>query len=363
MKLVLKLFFTVALALGVLAGCTKETATPKQDKNDVEPAGSGILAVVISPGAASVKSGGISSEVERIVRDCEILVFDDSGRLSRRSYFDKQGTLDSSMQEKYSLAMGEYRVYAIINGGGIGGDVSTLEALLAKPILMDEYYGSDGFLHIGGGVASVALNQTTTLEIEALRLVSRIRLESVRSNLPETYTDVRLKGFLLCNVVANGNLGGTAAASWWYNRYGRSILVQKESIIDGSKYPAQAPELTWHSLNLPLKHGESTTESACNLYCMPNKLENQVKSWREDFSPCATIATLCVEVDGEAYYYPLRVNRYAEGGLAANTSYSISMTLDNLGSKDPTVPLDNGSLQATIKVANWDDGGGSVYSY
>jgi len=323
----------------------------------------GSLEVRLSTTATKASEYDVLTELELTINNYEILVFGADGRVVRHLYTQTGGTVGQEYSESFSLPVGEYTVYALINGGGMAAEVDDVQSLLALNIGLAECNSRSGLIQIGSSTATVALGSSTIVEIQTRRLVARVHLDSVRNNLPESYGDIKVLGFLLANVVGNENLASTAVASQWLNRYGRSTVSNKHSIIDGQTYKASASAMTWKGLSAVVPRGETSSEVACNLYCYRNTLDNDPQGWSAEFEPCATVAVLMVAIGDGTYYYPVRINSYIEGAIAPNYSYSMALTLNNLGSKDPAEMIYFGEIEASITVDKWGDGGEAEYRY
>jgi len=345
------------MALPLLAACSRSEAGPETD--------SGTLLLEINPASIEVKASeyGELTELERTVNDYEVFVFNTDGSLSRHLYRQTGGEVGKTYQESLSLPAGEFRIYALLNGSGMGSKVESEDELLGLEIGLAESNSRSGLLQLGSTSASVSMGEGTSVEIRALRIVARLHLDSVRNNLPAAYNDVQVTGFMLINVVGNENLGCSAIHSKWLNRYGRSTVGNRNSIIDGENYKASASALTWKTLSEKIPTGEASSALATNLYCFRNTLTNLPSGWKPEFEDCATVAVLITSINGTTYYYPVRINEYIEGAILPNYSYSMSLTLNNIGSKDPCEMIQLGDLNASISVDSWGDGGNADYKY
>ena len=90
------------------------------------------------------------------------------------------------------------------------------------------------------------------------------------------------------------------------------------------------------------------------LYCYSNETS--------DIASCTKLV-LQADIDGTTYYYPIPVNQeeygYVTGnghhGIKRNTVYSMGISISRPGSTDPDTPIEPGTLDLSISVADWTE--------
>lgn len=352
-----KLLFIAAFAIAAAASCNKNTGE-KLAAVPLEDGPRGSIQINIAPDiAGQTKASPYITTVaqETNIEDYQVLIFRNDGSLARylSGTNDEPGFAELPSIE---VPVGRYSVYAVANGPSAAA-VTTKGALDELLAPLAEYNDSEKLVQYGMDTCTVTEDETEVVEVELARLVARIHLESVRNNLPAAYGSVRLKHVFLANVVANENLSCSTEPQTWYNRYARTS-AQTPAIIDGSSNHADAEDITFKATNLDIAPGASITNVA-NLYCYKNDYSNTPGTYSAVFSPCATLCVLAMEIGGQTYYYPVNIaDRMGDPNMIeANNSYSIAVTITNLGSTEPSIPVKKGSLEIRVYVGSWSNGG------
>ena len=160
----------------------------------------------------------------------------------------------------------------------------------------------------------------------------------------------------LSNVVGNQNLAGTASPSTWYNKEGRkdeSPLVESH-IIDGSTYTASCPTLTFKSVAQSVANGASHTPSTPYFfYSYANSATASPSGFNATFAAQRSVLVVVATVDGAICYYPVVLD---DAALVRNTTYTVGLTINSVGSTDPNKPVEKGAINVTVTVAGWQAG-------
>ena len=352
-----KHLFIAACALAAAVSCNKKTndavaAIPAEDG----PCGS--IQINIAPDVVRQTKASpyiVTVGQETTIADYQVLIFRSDGSLAR---YISDTNDETGYAELLSIQVpvGSYWVYAVANGPSAAGVTTTaaLDALLAP---LATYNNSEKLVQYGMDTCTVTEDDTAVVEVELSRLVARIHLESVKNNLPAAYGTVRLKHVFLANVVANENLSCSAEPLTWYNKYARTSAATP-AIIDGSTNHADAEDITFKATNLDIANGATVTNVA-NLYCYKNDYPDTPETYSNVFEPCATLCVLAMEIGGHTYYYPVNVaDRMGDPYMIeANNSYSIAVTITNLGSAEPSIPVKKEALEIRVYVGSWTNGG------
>ena len=406
----------ILLLAGIAAAaisCQKEPlgSAPQADSSE-----RGFISISLGSGPSTKAAADVSlQDLDRTVSDVQIAIFNASSSRDAgyRQFYSSYGaqTLENDNTtpdlETISLPVGDYTVYAVVNGPDVSG-TSTLDALLATVAPFDEWNGTNSneagassavhnLVQTGSASVTVGTAQTQAAPAKVVvpvkRLASRVKLASVTNNLPEGYGEVKLKRAFLANVVKNENLGAElnlSATAWnaavtsgvesfWGNCWGRSSIADKASIIGTGSNAAYSPENTFcdYRQAVSIASGAASEAPAHYFYCYANPSLDYIEDptainesgW--DASKATTELVAVVEVFdgsgslGERYYrVPLRYNstghgvtsqRTDEKGLLPNHAYSVALTLTALGPEDFTT-IEKGCCSFEIKVSDWDAG-------
>lgn len=284
---------------------------------------------------------------EAYVGDVQILVFDQSTSLA--AYVDA-GT---SLTKEIDLKAGTYKAYAVANGPDLS-TVKTESALKAVSIPLADWNSPKSAFVMEGSSSTIELarGETSDCPISVSRFVTRVKLASVKNSCPEAFGAIRLKRAYLSNVVCNQDLTGAAVPSSYSNRYGRSSLSDKNSLIDGDSYAAVPADLTFKDFSsASVSTGASYTDASW-YYSYPNPAEDSVKEWSSSWTPTATRLVLVATVNGKDWYYPVAVPQSLR-----NCSYDVSLVITGEGLEEPqgdiTELSEKGSLSVSVTINGW----------
>lgn len=292
---------------------------------------------------------------EAAVNSVAIYIFNSAGNL-------EACTTGTSLTATLTCTAGSgYTAEAVINAPAAVSQalasVTTRSALQsAVASLTASNATSTGFLMTGSSSSfNVTANSTTTVPISVSRLVSRISLKSITNALPSSLGSVTINNVFLSNVISSIRLDGTKVAdtySAWLNPMGRrneSPLVSSH-VVDGITYTSTAADLTFRSISRSLASSASYT-TVQRMYCYPNPTATDTQGFSTTFSIRYTRLVITATIDGTKYYYPIDIPQPQR-----NTCYDVDVTLRNLGSDDPDVPVALGDLDVTITVNGWEAG-------
>ena len=291
--------------------------------------------LVISVGSSSLESR--SSEVldyEQAVRNVQILVFDSSGKLGM---YMNAGTRMTSL--KMRLAVGEYDVWAVLNGPDCSR-VRNLNSLVRQEVMLGEWNstGPAGrFMMAGHNAVTVTTGRAVDLTVTVERLVSRVYVGNVTNNLPESFGDIFVQGVFLANVVGNQYVGGGAQPRVWYNRYGSPTGVQGE-YADGTYLKAECADMTWRTIGRSIRHGESSDLQA-SLYSYRNDV-TEFPFFPEPFTRSGPVLFLYVRI-GDTWYH---LDKELPVGLYENNTVRLDLQITGM-----TVP---GDKEVGIRINN-----------
>lgn len=162
------------------------------------------------------------------------------------------------------------------------------------------------------------------------RQVARVRICRITNAMPAALGRLEIESVYLSNVVASCNLAGEG--SGWLNPMGRL---------------SDAPGPTYCAVNRELMHG-SSLELGTALYCYPNPTVDDVCGYAPQMTPRCTRLVVAARIGAQLRYYPVTISC-----PEANTSYDISITITNLGSNDPDLPVTTEVMRAVATMSEW----------
>lgn len=371
---ILSCALAVFAAAAVLSSCERDP----QEKSVSTP--TGVVTVKLGTGLQSTKASDASvrtgSTLENKLANVQILVFGQAdGKLYRYGNFDSVS--DGSDDFVIELPYGTYHVCAVANlaSNSLSGIAtkSEFDAYNVNYVPAHEGSSLSQTKLVQVGVSTLTLNSATAVsEVLLKRMCSRVRLKSLKTELPSAYsgkTVTFVRAFLANVRAGNINLAGTRNSSVWGNPYGRhAVHVNDITCVVGLHSPTIAPGVTAPSDGpVSLVYAESGANIGYNgtlapgmyFYPWPNSgtvFENWhgVTTLPASNATVATVLVVALSIDGTLYYYPVALD--AGPGLIANESYDVSMTITNLGVTTPDQPLLKGSATITVTVDAWDEG-------
>ena len=290
---------------------------------------------------------------EQAISSLHFLVFDSNGNLD--VYHKCSSEEITAKKATITVKTGAKTVWALANLKDAElGSVKTVTKLKAVQLVLSDNTTS-AFVMVGSADCTVSSGATpATAKISLSRLVSRVTLASVKNSLPTAYGEITINRAFLSNVVGSCTIGGAQSSPTWYNKEGvkDEETRNKSHIIDGSTYAATCPTLTFASLGSSVAAG-STASLAKHFYGYPNSSTVAPNGFNSTFAAQRTVLVVVATINKSTYYYPVVLSSAV---LAANTDYSVTLTISGLGSDEPNKPVVKGSLEASVTVSDWTTG-------
>lgn len=360
MKNFKNLVFAAFAAAGLLCNfsCTKENGC---QESRVTGEAYGLISVNLAPEGSTVTKTGLQTADERQINDARLLFFSDDRMVACKS-------VEGSALSDFPLPAGSYTVWAVANSASVDlSGISSMDALKNVSLGSIEAVNSpgSGFVMAGFNTLSVIAGKTdNSSDISVRRFVSRIHVKSITNNLPEAYDELRVDYFLLCNVPASQNIGGSLAAELWYNPYGRSGVCSSSASALGtaltSGADAMAPGLTWwENTGISVANGRTITPAEHYFYTYPNENEGNIYDTGKAtaFSVEKSQTFLWMMTNCGAYRLPL-------GVLDRNTAYDVDITVNFPGVDSITDDTpEKGLASVGISLADWTPGTGISVEY
>ena len=335
MKMNFKTVIAAIAAAAALVGCAEGVSTDLQC--GVEGDADGMMSVRMIYDDVMTKAETEEYEQalddEKIVRKVSVLVFDKAtGRLNA---FKEISSL--SQECKVTIPVGEKTVFAVVNGPDLSA-VTKLEHFYAlSDNLAENDYRSDRFTLVGTTDCTVEAGKTVEPTVAVKWLVARVVLNKVTCNLAPQYGDLTVNCVYLGNANTIQKFSGEV-----------SVMANPDGYVDSSKSVAvgkggeigTCPDYMYRTVGYTIPVGGNITNQYY-MYCQPNA------------STTYTCMYVVATIAGERNYYRVPL----KNSLKANHTYSVDLTIANLGSPVPPVgDYQTGAVRAVISIGSWTVG-------
>lgn len=320
-------------------------------ENPYEDSASGMTELTVSlPGITEceTKATGQTAANESAINSCQVFVFrSDSGKLDASTY---AGSLTASGEYSVKLkcTAGARKIYAVVNG--LKDYTSTIkDETSLKALATDLKDNSVSSLFMVGSVSATLAEGACSVAVNVKRAAASVVLKKISVDMESAaYKGAglfKVKKVYLLNVCGRTNFAldtkpSAVALDYWYAKLAEETDSAKKALITDDLATA-----------VTIENGKSSS-TEYTYYAYPN---NCAHSTSKTFSQRATLLVVEAQLDGETYYYPLKLN-----SLESNKRYIITnLTVHRPGSKTPYEPVLFSSASANIKVADWAEGSSS----
>lgn len=217
------------------------------------------------------------------------------------------------------------------------------------------------------GNSQATSSDATPAPVSLRRFVSRIHLKTIENQIPEAYGALRIHRVYILNGYSMWNLGADIEN---YDNVGGKFNWSQLS--DDGRYVEQV--MRKFSTPLPIAHAASQDfdqVSGTNsfFYTMPNPTVKEDDNFKGQITEQQKACTrLVIEASFEnddrgtsqqpkIFYYPITILGKDDVAMLRNTTYDVSCVIKNEGSDHPNDEPVYGSMNVTVEVKNWDDGG------
>lgn len=304
------------------------------------------LTVSIDGGfSCETKVAGQTEANETTVKSCQIFVFRaDNGLLDASTY---AGPLTESGTYSVSLncTSGSRNIYAVVNAAKDYTSTIKSESSL-KALNTDLKDNSADALFMSGSTATTLTEGDCKVSVTVKRASASIILNEISVDMDAAVYQgdgmFKVNKVYLLNVCGRTNFAMTTKPSnvstdYWYAKLKEETDASKKRLI--------ADDLT---TPVSIANGSSSTKKY-TYYAYPNNCSH---STSKTFSQRATLLVVEASLDGETYYYPLKLD-----SLESNKRYTITnLTIHRPGSKTPYIPVLFSTANASITVAAWGEG-------
>ena len=346
MKQITKIILCALAGAAILPSCKKNLSLP-----DPVPADMAVLTVGLAGADATVvtRAGTDPYNYDKTVSAVQFFVFEPSGRCAGK--LNSAGSINVLRGYKYTVA-------ALANGPSVTDP--TLTSLRSYSIDLKDH----PYVMYGEAEADFSTAESQTVGITAASLGSRVRIVEIKNNLPAWASAITVKRVFLCNVVGTAVPSG-AKQDIKYNWYGRSNIGTK--ITPGTDTGAvttsdPAGSYTCADLGGSMNAGASLSGLPKYLYCFPNSSRKEMSDMHDATTTdqgASTWLSMVGTYGNKTYFWTVNLGKDITGtqGLAANYTYDVSLTVNNLGSTDPGTPTVPGSLTVSCTPKDWSNGG------
>lgn len=352
-------FISVALLFGaaLAVSCKKlaDVPVPGEDPTDEETATLTISLSGVDTDISTRASGTAEYNGDKTASSVQIMLFDSAGNFLKK--------LTAAGSVKLSKGM-VYKVAAVVNGPAI------TDYTLAQTRDFTAILGTNPYVMYGECDADLTTASSASVTASVKSLASRVHLTSISNRMPAPLGDIVLQRVFLCNVKAAVKLDGSDVAVW-YNQYGRASIGMP--VTNGLLTNAVSTQCEGAAYTL--KSYESGTTSVTNggsyspnayFYSFPNPLSTAIpadaptaNNWT-DQAAWLTIAAKMTGLGNSIYFWTVnlgeKLSSGSPAGLAPNTSYDVAITINNLGSSNPGIPVTEGEATLGITITPWQAG-------
>ncbi len=300
-----------------------------------------------SSGVKSTGSGHGNQADDNFINTLELFVFNaegpDAGELDAYKKFTASDGLDNL---SIKATTGRKTIYAVANSHRSDWDgVVTFNGFqgVTHSLIHDN---SKDFIMIGSTEAT--LQVTTSVSFSISRLVSRVKLNSIRTAFAGSlYAGMKLsnvKAYLI-NVHGSKNIYDGNVAT--------PVILNRKALVEADAGSCTMPGMLSDVISSQI--GDAGYNTPHYFYAYENTLEPETAENR------FTRLVIQADLNGKTYYYPVNINREGYGyapsvghkGIKRNTSYEMNVTIMRPGSDDPDKPLEFGALTVNLSILNW----------
>lgn len=341
---------TIILAAAAICQCCTDNGLVPQTGAEEDCILNVCIDTGMLPAGKSADMYTCTHEYEYAVNSIQLFIYDSDGSLC--AYGSNAETSGDGLQ--IITAAGKKTVWAIVNAPDMSGftEISTLEGICRCPVMLGDNSIAGGFV-MAGSVECSVLPGMTSVSVPVTRFVSRIALRKITCLLPEDYGILTIKNIFLSNVAGSQDLSGTASPAVWYNKAGRTDNAEDASmIIDGDRYSASCPDLTFRNASHEISCGDSfSPDTPYFLYCFPNGTSSDITGWKIPFKERKTRMIISAAIAGTECYYPVTID-FPE----RNSTYTVELSITGPGSSDPDIPVLKGEILASVSIHDWQSG-------
>ena len=377
-----ELFKTFVLAAGILAlAACNEVGAADEAKDAASK-----LVINVNAGLGTKATTDVLAG-EEAIRDIQIYIF----RQSDNSLYRKIDTVFSTTQsrsavrlEEYINADEEYYVAALVNGYAANPQCvynnilsprelrqQVVRLASSVPGTFFTMYGETDGLSGSSRPVRVEVGKTANVNVTVTRFVSRVRLLTVKNQLPEAYGKLDVEKVFVINACSRWNIGGDGTVVGQFNWSGSGNVSQR--IIASANDAVYAEDNTTYAYGVHTYREQKTEiqngvthefmsggERSWPFYVFPNATadDSGSDSFRGSIGMGMQACTRLVvyasfQKGGETvrYYYPVSIP-----AMERNRSYDVNLLITGFGSEHPNKEPEKGAMSVSLSVKDWEEG-------
>lgn len=311
----------------------------------------GVLAISIVQSTSTKAVSTQATTAESKLNKMRVLVYDSANELYKDVLLESPFT----SQAIPNVKTGNYSVYAMANTCAAVSDVTTSSALTATTVSLSDCGLSEsaGFVMFSPKAEVNVLQGSTPtpVSLTVSRFPARVKLVSVKNELPAALGDLKVEQVMLINGYSTWNLSATGSPGTLMNAAGRKNggtgdIISSASDADFGDYTFMAVP----SADQTVTNGGDAKNYGYCFYSMPNTTQNDITGAK--VTGGKTRLVVKATYNNKSYYYPVTLKE----GIQRNKCYEVTLKISGSGSEDPNNPVEKGSIGATITVSDWGTG-------
>jgi len=289
-----------------------------------------------------------SQAAETAVNSLQVLVYNASGNLVAYASANS-GTVSATVP----LGIAGHTVYAVTNVSDDLSGCSTPSVLTSKMSFLKD--NSSAGLQMIGSVDNQTFTSASTVNVEVRRFAAKVEIDEITSAFTAAAFRAQefvVTGIYLINVNGSCPYSQVPAPGTWYNKMQYESGECNALIADKFSSPARIQSTTGQVTPYRSKH---------YFYCYANPTTTDAH--RGTWSPRRTRLVVETRLGTQVYYYPIDIVG-AGNVLNLNTSYTVTkLTITGPGVDHPDDLLDNGTVNFTVTVKDWESGFSKTVTY
>lgn len=335
------------LLLSAFVGLTLSAASCRQEPLETPSSEGGRITFEIASDLEDAPTKAISAyttmlDAEKKIKHIQLLIYDSKGVLEQYLgnadfTYDGGGTETTTKVTATTptLTTGTKTVMAILNCSSIDfSTCSTLSSAQSKTADTPDAFNnkSDCFLQFATASVVVEANQTVSANLKAQRRVARVTLAKLTNNLSNSMNITKAYVYLSNGGATSVNVVTGEGSGNLVNKDGRN----GNSVVNGGTVMSEQAICAVSSSAI------NHTKSVTNLIMYGNP------STESGAAPRLTVAAT---IGGKIYFYSVTLDKFV-----ANTTYTVALTLNHLGTSDPKYDNAFGQMDVTVTTDAWATG-------
>ncbi len=308
----------------------------------------GQVSFALSDPSGQLETRSTSPAAETAVTNLQVLVYNSSGNLVAYANANS-GTVSATVP----LNIAGHTVYAVTNVTEDLSGCSSPSALTSKMSYLKD--NTSAGLHMIGSVDNQTFTSASTVNVLVRRFAAKVEIDEITTAFTAAAyktQEFSVTGVYLINVNGSCPFSQVPASGTWYNKMQYESGDCNALITDKLSSAVRIQSTTGQVTPYTTKH---------YFYCYPNPTTTDAH--RGNWSPRRTRLVVETKLGTHVYYYPIDI--VGTGNiLNLNTSYTVTkLTITGPGVEHPDDLLDNGTVNFTVTVKDWETGFSKTVTY